>query len=440
MNKIFKKILTPAILMPSLVEPLILSSCAQEAQVIPMYDVTSYHPIEDKLASKEYNQQEIIQEYIKNVSNNPKIFESDMVYGIQQSYYKSLSRVLESYKYNLTSCKFGVTQPVFGTTTAWEDGFDDLEYTTISFKDRLSLVYECNPSETQKNIIEITLNVSYSDVIFYMSEKSNKTGWAINIYDNNIGKEALWAYERDNNPWSINLDCAIVEKRITTIPSGEQIVINESSYYSHVVNTTNKLEFIADACTADDRSQITPLEKLFARIILMKAIDSYFVRDTDNVFDVRLAEQLKYIINDDKLLRGLDLLTPSGNAEKWRIRNVDYEKAARIVWPNTEEDIISNEIGGTSRLNFNIKSDGDKRYINLNLNPSSDVDIKYALLIPFTVDGECNSLTPAYSINKNKFTIEVTYERNIDGNWQKQTDTIVTYIHYNTIIFQEKPE
>lgn len=434
------KLLSITPLVATTVAPVcILASCgSNHMETINMVDTMNFDdskitPLELKQDERWVNQQEATNRYIDEVNNNPDIFEQDMLYGAAQRTQILKNEIYPEYGgFALSECQFGFSKPTFGWTTAWEMGFEDTKYHTVSFKEKILIKYISTFSTDQLPTTRtIKIDVEFNNVIFMASEaKKEDAGteenprhvWNVCLMDETFGEEAFWMYQYNSQPWSIEYSASDeVAQPVSGSSDNPTVYIHKCSYFSGNINKTFRLSYMynyARQLEQECKSGLGDINKKLKWHLIdtILCIDqkSKLLSHLWNAPDVCLTHQLRQenVTPEDgekHLLEGIYLIRPKKKG--YSIPEI------KLLEPKITAEMVGNPNNTLTIANEAILMKGSA--------PNT-------YTIPYTLNGE---FTPnswvSFNINKTMLEVDITWQNNNTN----ETGVIHTFLslHYSTI-------
>lgn len=427
MKRITKWLISAPIAATAVTPVVCLSSCgAKEQEVIDMYAFTSadeFKPTFKSLADEDpepMTQLTSTTAYVAHMKNHPDDFKQDMTYFANDFAYTLASKVTTFGA--LTTCEFGFGKPTFGKTTIWSFGFEPDEVDTISFKQKIHLVYN-KPAVGGDALVkkDFSITVEYKDLVFRCFEYfggGNKDGWTTGIIDKTLGDEAFWIHQYNSNPWSISYSC--IDETTKIIPGVEgkpTVEIKNCRYYSGLIDNADKLYNLWEY----RKSSQSIMENCIIDIILMRNArpSYYFAHDglcVKNIPDISLVEQMNVETPVNKTniaIGGLHFINKFGSTS---------HPTAKLA---LNEDLILNENTTESDARtMTIKKNAEvhifKETSTIKIGAVDSTDVVLSEGYP--------AVTPTYrsfTINLKTLPIELTLE--------DEPYPITLYLHYNSI-------
>lgn len=410
-----------AIIVPSSV----LVSCnSNKIENIEMIDTKEYDgsditPL--SLGQQEWvNQEGATQAFIDAVTNDPSLFAKDMAYGASLRTREAFEEIYPK-GVHLEIAEFGFSNPTFGKTNVWEDGFEDAEYHTISFKERVHLEYKfMNPAAESDFIRTLNLEISYENVIFLASEVLGGTDvdadhvWSIGIMDESLVNEAFWMYEYNSNPWCIKYGLSDeTDRTLKGLEGAEDVHIHNCSYYSGTIDNSYKmytlyhharmLEMDQENITVDEKLQWHMIDTVLCIKQRSKLLSKLW-----NSPDVCLQYQLSqdYQEGGNKEFSGIHLI----NTKK-----PGYTVTSVKLNEDDQDKIVAKNI-----------SDPSKR---VEIDPQQTLTNDYHL--PYNLVGSGFGDAASFMLYRRQFKIQIEYSNTVTG--QNKTLNTTLNLHYNTV-------
>lgn len=193
----------------------VLASCAQETKYV--FDLTDVgygeKPNRINWDGSDLNSQKATKLYCDMVTNDPKQFIYDYMYGRN----KFIHSIAKENNARIKSFTLSSTLPKFGKTTASFSHEPDMEYPTASFtiEGHLDIVLDLDPENGTENKMNLVVDskVTYKDCIFYAyadESRGKANSWTVGMMDlaanATDGSGTCIAYLYNNNPWSIDVN------------------------------------------------------------------------------------------------------------------------------------------------------------------------------------------------------------------------------------------
>lgn len=429
---------------------LMCTSCgSNNTKSIEMIDILNYESkIEPyKTQEKWIDKETATSTYVELASKNNNIFKDDLYCSARAVTENRAKDACIHQGMELVEAICGVGDPTFGKTTSWIAGGEDMEYPTVSFKQKLRFVYQ-SPKvvETISKKLEFDIELEYHDMVFTLCEDilTPGGGWNIGFFDWNSFSECIWPIARNTNLWSINYSAKVVN---TTIMHSEgqrpDIEVHNNSYYSGVINDNVALSNMLDP----DYEATSQIELLGINFILLGEMDkheassrlfhSHYFRNVVYKPDVRTWMQITgaAYINDTRKgvwpIRGLQLIFPENMKEQ--IGKITYNNDAETggVTLHSDDPIILTENDWTNRQIVWSKN-------NHFFDPEAAYTRKRELIaLDFTYAGDeyTEEGTIGYKLNKPNLSFDIHYK----DNGADAIETVETTIAYENIFIAVRP-